>query len=368
MKIAKLFVLLTMLCVGCKLDEGTHGTPESNYHTKVLENVTLEERSGAVNVRWYNPSKREMEITIKYNNDHSSDVVSITSSDKDGEFLIEGLENNEYIFEITVKDTEVSLITDAQQFSVVPLKVYSIEDVIETVMAESNAEGVKIIWNNQTGEEINVKVTYLAYGEERVVSKSSVTEQDNILINRIPSGETDFLVEISKDGETVQKTISILVEDTAISNKSEWTATTNSYRPESPPSNLIDGNINTIWHTPTGAQGAPGFPYWFTIDMKQEVYLTKLHLFKRVGTHNGFGDFEVWGSTNGTDFTQLSGDTFHLIQSAEYDHVGQQFNISGQPKVRYLKIVALAITPTWSDQNAVYTCLAEVNIYGDEDF
>jgi len=368
-KIWVLFAVFTLMYASCKVEEGTEGTPQSNYHKKVLEFVSIEGRAGAANISWYNPSKREMEVTIKYTDNNTEATLHKTSSEKNDELLIEGLENHEYVFEIIVNDTKSGLITEKKQFSVLPLKVYSIEDVIETVVAESNSDGIKFSWQNQTGSGIDLKITYLVYGQEKVLSKSSDMLNDNISISRAPSGPMDFLVEVSKDGQKIQRTISLVVEDMVISNKSEWTVTTNSYRPESPPSNLVDGNISTIWHTPTtAAAGAPGFPYWFIIDMKKEVNITKVHLFKRVGTHNGFGDFEVWGSTNGTDFTQLSGDTFHLIQTAEYDNVGQKFNISGKPRVKYLKIVALKLTPTWTPQTAAYTSLAEVNVYGDEDF
>ncbi len=368
-KMYALLAVFALMYTSCKVDEGTYGTPQSNYHKKVLEFVAIEDEPGASNISWYNPSKREMEVVIKYTDNGIEETVYKTSSEKNDEVFIDGLENKEYILNITVKDIEADLITEVKPFNILPLKVYLIEDVINTVVTESNTQGVKFSWQNQTGNEIDVKIIFSVNGVETILSKNSDALNDFLSSNRIPSGATDFLVEISTGGKKVQKSINIIVEDTVISNKGEWTITTNTYRPQSPPELMIDDNISTLWHTPTtSAAGAIGFPCWFTIDMKQEVNITKIQLFKRLSIHNGFGDFEVWGSLNGTDFTKLSGDTFHLIQTADYDHVGQVFNISGKPKVRYIKVNILAITPTWTPQTALYTSLAEVNIYGDENF
>lgn len=55
----------------------------------------------------------------------------------------------------------------------------------------------------------------------------------------------------------------------------QWTATADSYQPGYPPSNVLDGNTNTFWHTPFGANGNP-LPHTLTIDMKQQYLINSV--------------------------------------------------------------------------------------------
>jgi len=145
-------------------------------------------------------------------------------------------------------------------------------------------------------------------------------------------------------------------------SKKTWTITASSFRPQTPPSLLLDNNMATVWHTPTGAS-ASGYPHWFTIDMKESVKVSEVVLHKRPKIGNGFGDFEIWGSEDGEKFTQY-GETYTLDQGNDMDYQPQHFKIKETPTIRYIKIVPLKVAKTWSSQTANYTVLAEFGVIG----
>lgn len=70
----------------------------------------------------------------------------------------------------------------------------------------------------------------------------------------------------------IQQKPSAAQVNAAAIDRTGWTATADSYQAENPPSNVLDGNTGTIWHTkfnPTVDQ----LPHQLTIDMKQSYLI-----------------------------------------------------------------------------------------------
>jgi hypothetical protein len=64
----------------------------------------------------------------------------------------------------------------------------------------------------------------------------------------------------------------------------------------------IDGDINTFWHTQWSG-GSPGYPHFFTVDMKEIVKINKIETFRRSGDARGQTRFEIHTSIDGVSYT-----------------------------------------------------------------
>ena len=87
----------------------------------------------------------------------------------------------------------------------------------------------------------------------------------------------------------------------------DWTATADSFQPGYPPSNVLDGNTNTFWHTPFGAN-ANGLPHTLTIDMKQSYLINSVaYIPRQDGSLNGnVGEHSITTSLDGITFGNIA--------------------------------------------------------------
>ena len=120
-------------------------------------------------------------------------------------------------------------------------------------------------------------------------------------------------------------------------DKSNWTATADSYTPtgllpNGPPKKAIDDNINTFWHTlyPSNVT----YPHWLAVDMKQVINVSSVELTYRQNVFNGFDDFMIQGSLDGVNWTTYGSFTILKINDP------QSFPITGTPKIRYIRVYA----------------------------
>ncbi|PST82000.1 hypothetical protein C7T94_17595 [Pedobacter yulinensis] len=95
-----------------------------------------------------------------------------------------------------------------------------------------------------------------------------------------------------------------------LASKTGWTATASSEElageglVNGRASAVIDGDVNTFWHSRyLGAE--PTYPHWINIDMKNEIYVTRVDLAPRQNNGNGSVRFNVEGSKDGTTWTTL---------------------------------------------------------------
>ena len=86
-------------------------------------------------------------------------------------------------------------------------------------------------------------------------------------------------------------------------SRTGWTATADSAHVGYEPNYVLDGNLNTIWHTPYGA-GATPLPHFITLDMKTNNMVTGLKYQPRLGTNRGgtIGGYQVHVSTDGVNW------------------------------------------------------------------
>lgn len=94
----------------------------------------------------------------------------------------------------------------------------------------------------------------------------------------------------------------------AITPQSSWTATADSNQPGYPPSNVLDNNLDTFWHTPFGANGNP-LPHYLIIDMKttQKAVNQVAYIPRQDGSSNGnVGEHIIDTSLDGVNWNAPS--------------------------------------------------------------
>lgn len=103
-----------------------------------------------------------------------------------------------------------------------------------------------------------------------------------------------------------------------------------------PATNVIDGNINTYWHTQwSGA--TPPLPHYIAINLGGIYNFTKLRYTPRQGSTNGrINAYQVHASTNGTSWTQVATGNFTNTANA------QDVVLSAPVQARYVKLTAVS--------------------------
>ncbi|WP_316804835.1 discoidin domain-containing protein [Pedobacter nototheniae] len=148
------------------------------------------------------------------------------------------------------------------------------------------------------------------------------------------------------------------LEETIL-DRSKWTITTSSEQLTGENTGLatavLDGDVNTIWHTNyTGGQTP--FPHWLLVDMKKQIVVTQVNLTARQNSVKGFTKFKLEGSTDGSTFASIGEFTFNPALITE-----QSFAVNPARNIRFIKLTALEKAAT---QTGSVTFLAEFNVKG----
>jgi hypothetical protein len=133
--------------------------------------------------------------------------------------------------------------------------------------------------------------------------------------------------------------------------QSLMTATATSYQPGYPPSNAIDGNPGTLWHTEWSPVRAYP-PQSITLNLGGSYNVSGLlYLPRQDGNPNGvITSYQVQVSADGTNFTTVGSGTWALNGAQKQ----ASFSAAG---VRYLRLVGV-------QGGGGYVSAAEVNVIG----
>ena len=140
----------------------------------------------------------------------------------------------------------------------------------------------------------------------------------------------------------------------AITPSAAWTATADSYQPGYPPSNVLDGNTNTFWHTPFGANGK-ALPHQLTIDMKQAYLINSIaYIPRQDGSYNGnIGEHVITTSLDGITFN-------NIVATGTYrDDASTKTTIFESTNARFVRITAL----TEAGARGPWTSVATLSIF-----
>ena len=133
-----------------------------------------------------------------------------------------------------------------------------------------------------------------------------------------------------------------------------WTATADSAQDGQPAQNVLDGNANTLWHTPWGANGA-GLPHQITVDMKQNYLINTIAMQPRQdGNQNGnIGGHRLQTSTDGNNWSAPK------VLGTWRDDASTKTSIFEATNARYVRLTSL----TEAGGRGPWTSIAELNVY-----
>ena len=197
--------------------------------------------------------------------------------------------------------------------------------------------------DNATGFQLLPEGTYTI--PEMVSLKSGLTNTTiQVTVNGAAIAPGDYLLPIRISDVSrfeISKTQAVYpLKVRVLGNKADrtgWTAEANTYEQtgegaSGAPSCMLDGNMNTYWHSAWQTGPNPGLPYEIIIDMKDSKTLTHVAMSQRQNTNytdTGSGVFYI--SDDKTTWTEIGGFSMKKIIDAQTFGV---LPVSG----RYLKI------------------------------
>ena len=192
--------------------------------------------------------------------------------------------------------------------------------------------------NNAQGSTGDVQASSSGNGElgTEGLSVANGGTADGVLYSAIP------------EGRSAEAVMAAAISPTA------WTATADSYQPGYPPSNVLDGNTNSFWHTPFGANGNP-LPHTLTIDMKQSYLINSIaYIPRQDGSSNGnVGEHTITTSTDGLTFTNV------VAEGTYQDSNSTKTTIFEATNARYVRFTAL----TEAGARGPWTSCASFNVF-----
>jgi galactose oxidase len=123
------------------------------------------------------------------------------------------------------------------------------------------------------------------------INTDGITTLDGVPLRAIPEGRS---------------AVSLMAA--AIAPANNWIAFADSYQPGYPASNVLDGNVNSFWHTPFGATGN-ALPHYITIDMAQtQTGVNQVaYIPRQDGQSNGnIGEHKIDTSIDGVNWNPVS--------------------------------------------------------------
>ena len=133
-----------------------------------------------------------------------------------------------------------------------------------------------------------------------------------------------------------------------------WTATADQQSPGSGARNVLDGDADTIWQTPTTAP-VPPLPHFITIDMHATHLVTGLSYLPRQDNNpNGtIGQYSVDVSTNGHNWRQVAA-------GAWADDTTTKYAVFKAVPARFVKLIARSE----AGDRGPWSSAAEINVLG----
>jgi len=149
---------------------------------------------------------------------------------------------------------------------------------VETPVLSTNGVA-ELIWRNQSySGALSSDVIYTdKEGNEKKVFVP-IDESTTILENCDPDAGFKYTTSYLPDSlalDTFDTECSEIIPIYNMIDRSDWTVTADNYEhtgqlPNGPPEKVLDGDIDTYWHT-QHVGGSPGFPHWLAFDMKKQI-------------------------------------------------------------------------------------------------
>jgi galactose oxidase len=138
-------------------------------------------------------------------------------------------------------------------------------------------------------------------------------------------------------------------------SRAGWTAAADSAHDGYPAGNVLDGNLDSIWHTPYGP-GATPLPHTVTLDMKTSNVVSALRYLPRPGTNRGgtIGGYQIHVSADGATWG-------NPVATGTFSDNAAEKIVPFTPKTgRYVRLTAT----TEAGNRGPWSSAAEINVNG----
>jgi len=366
------YILILFLIIGsitaCKKMDGTYKQyivqGGKTYTGKAIDPVARPGRN-RVEISWLRGSDPNVtKAVISWNNYADSVEVNVSSGNDTISTIIDNLPERSYSFMIKTYDAEGNSSVPAEIQCTVFGEEYQAallsRPVISNVVIDSN-QALSIQWGNAdiSSGAFATEVKYTDTLGETQMRRFDVTESNSVISDYNPGTAYQYRTLYLPDSIAIDTFYTDYVTQHVSwkIDKTGWIATADSYEataalPNGPPSNAIDDNVNTFWHTDYSVAPQPGYPHWLAVDLNRTIVLTKIELTSRSDYFKeDFTNFILQGSMDGQTWTDYG--TYTMP-----DATGpQSFDVSTAPTVKYIRIYMTA-GPYF------FTHLAEFSVFG----
>ncbi len=240
---------------------------------------------------------------------------------------------------------------------------------IDKVLA---AEGVQVTTSGSTitiGNEYIERTFSMTDGKLKTDSITNKRTGDTPTVFTPGEGSEEFIVKTVKDGDTPVISMDAL-------DRTGWVATADSYQNASgnsdgPAQNLLDGNLQSIWHSKYNTSGAVGntnFPYNVIITLNGTKTFQSFSYTPRQEGENTNGNlrgYELYAATSSDGSALDVNDAgWTLISKGNFEYNGVNpiyVNLSEAVTANQVKLVALS-----ANNGANFGGGAEFNLYADK--
>lgn len=246
---------------------------------------------------------------------------------------------------------------ESQQVTGTP-KTPPFELISPTVKIDPDFGGVIVSWENVTGKQVYIDVTYLDNSGGQTTKRFLNTATGSAMIDGL-NVATDkmFTITVSdKFGNSSEERIisSGVYEEIKI-DKTNWSIvdfSSDATYDNGHIQHVIDGLTTSFWHS-SWSPLAP-VPHWFIVDMKKEYVISNLSCSRRTNNNTGHKTHKFYTSIDGENWEDQGTFNFNTETNDE-----QRYRIKNNPTARYFKFYT-------DDCPNTYTHLSEISAYGQE--
>jgi len=144
-----------------------------------------------------------------------------------------------------------------------------------------------------------------------------------------------------------------LINTKNIKDRSDWKviATDSEQKPDNPKENILDGNIESVWHTKWKG-GEDPLPHYFVVDMKHNENIEGFGFANRGNLNGAFQKIEIFKSSDNKHWTSLGNVVLEAKRNWQY------VDLPETETMRYVKVKIIA-----TNKNFKYTHLGEFVAY-----
>lgn len=356
-----LFLLLSVF--SCK-DDSSGKTAQ----VAPVSNVRYKAAQGALLFQWDNPQQDdltyvEISYTDKSGNLHRTLVLEGLS-----ERWVEGIpDNSAYNFRFLVYDKA------GNSSEPVDVMASALESTVNMfygrVKLGVDFSGINVSWENNYDENFFVELTYTDlngndYKEEVVVAANSEGKQF-VKIGASLSGSQSldvYAIIVDENGnESEQKVLKFYKKEVGKLDRSAWkVASFSSQEENAPATNLLDGDINTQWHSRWSTNKAP-YPHYVVFDLGTKKQIEKIGIYQRQSVVMVKG-VAIYG--NNVSAAPSDESMWNLCYEFDLstELTEQIFEFPDIVAYRYIKIVCTSPAGVGGDDSCA--ALGEVYLYG----